>query len=69
MGQIVEVDAAQYAALLDFHDARVSELLTSNNEMLERYRAEKRRADAAEAALLALARVAGELARIKLNAT
>lgn len=55
------------AAILVMHELRVTELITHANKLEEKMRAEKRRADAAEEALLALARVAGELAIIKLR--
>lgn len=58
MGQV------ELAELLARHDARVTELLQANNEMLERARAAERRAYAAESALVACARVAGEVAKL-----
>lgn len=55
------------AALLVMHELRVTELITHANKLEEKMRAEKRRADAAEDALLRLARISGELAIIKLR--
>ena len=55
------------AALIEAHERRVTELLEHTTALEEKYRTEKRRADAAEEALLALARVAGQVATIKLR--
>lgn len=50
------------------HDARVTELLAHNSELIERARVAERRCADLEHALLASAYVAGEIGRIMINA-
>lgn len=61
-------EAAEFLENVDVdHDARVTELLEHNNDLLVRARTAELRARTLEAALLSLAKVAGDIATIRMR--